>query len=291
MGVSQFFIGIVMQKPEGVSNMSAEVFQVAGFNDQFRYADFPEGWEPSARLKAQDRDGVEAEVLYASPSRFFYSLTDAPFQRSVLRSYALWLHDFCSAAPERLIGVPLLTILDMEKTVQDIHEYRKLGFKVVQLPTGIKDSGYYDPVYEPMWRAAAETGLILTVHTTSTQGVPRPHFEGPRPHDPKTATLGQSNGQAAGLRFVSNLIFSGVFHRYPDLKGYPGGVRRGLGRARVPACELPVRPVLLVRPRPERPQAADDGLPRPQRFLDVPGRPGRSPDHGGLRREQLHVGQ
>src|SRR5688500_12570046 len=69
-----------------------------------------------------------------------------------------------------------------------------------------------------MWRAAVETGLILTVHTTSTQGVQRTHFEGPREHDPKTAMLGHSRTQEAGLRFVSNLVFSGVFDRYPNLK-------------------------------------------------------------------------
>lgn len=218
MGVSHFFIGLVMQKPEGVSNMDSSVFAVADFNEKFEWKDYPEGWDPAARLRAQDRDSVEAEILYASPSRFFYGLTDGPFQRAIMNSYNLWLHEFCSQDPKRLIGVPLLSILDIEKSVEDLHEYRRLGFKLVQLPTGIKDSGYYEPSYEPLWRAAAETGMVLTVHTTSIQGVQRTHFEGPRPHDPRTATLGQSNGQAAGLRFVSNLIFSGVFDRYPDLK-------------------------------------------------------------------------
>ncbi len=218
IGVSHFFIGLVMEKPEGVSNMSPDAFEVAEFNARFRYEDYPEGWEPSARTRAEDRDGVEAEILYASPSRFFYGLTDAPFQHAILHSYNLWLHEFCSADPKRLIGVPLLGILDMEQTVRDIHEYRKLGFRVAQIPTGIKDSGYYDPIYEPMWRAAAETGLVLTVHTTTTQGVQRTHFEGPREHDPRTATLGHANGQNAGLRFISNLIFSGVFDRHPELK-------------------------------------------------------------------------
>lgn len=219
MGVSHFFIGLVIDKDQGVSNIDADKFlRAANFNQEFRFEDYPEGWDPAARRKAQDRDRVEAEVLYASPARFFYGLTDGPFQRAILRSYNLWLHEFCSGDPKRLIGVPLLTILDMEKTAADIHELRKLGFKVAQIPSGIKDSGYYDPGYEPMWRAAAESGLVLTIHTTSMQGVQRTHFEGPRQHDPRTATIGQANGQGVGQRFMSNLIFSGVFDRYPDLK-------------------------------------------------------------------------
>jgi predicted TIM-barrel fold metal-dependent hydrolase len=157
-------------------------------------------------------------VLYASPARFFYGLTDAPFQRAILHSYNAWLHEFCSHDPKRLIGVPLLTILDMDKTVEDIHELAKLGFKLAQIPTGIKESGYYEPFYEPLWRAAAEAGLVLTIHTTSTQGEQRTHFEGPRPVDPRTVSLGHANLEAAAQRFMGHLIFSGVFDRYPSLK-------------------------------------------------------------------------
>ncbi|HTE85580.1 MAG TPA: amidohydrolase family protein [Dehalococcoidia bacterium] len=219
LGVSHFFIGLVIDKPEGVSSMETEKFgKVAGFNDAFRWEHYPEGWDPAARLRAQDRDGVEAEVLYASPARFFYGLTDASFQRAILRSYNAWLHDFCSYNPRRLIGVPLLTILDMDKTVDDIYELAKLGFSVAQIPTGIKDSGYYEPVYEPLWRAAAETGLVLSVHTTSTQGEQRRHFEGPRQVDPWTVALGHANLEAAAQRFMGHLVFSGVFDRYPSLK-------------------------------------------------------------------------
>ena len=57
MGVSHFFIGLVMEKPDGVSNMSEDVFQVAEFNARFDYPSYPEGWEPGARIRAQDRDG------------------------------------------------------------------------------------------------------------------------------------------------------------------------------------------------------------------------------------------
>ncbi|HEX6512164.1 MAG TPA: amidohydrolase family protein, partial [Chloroflexota bacterium] len=185
MGVSHFSIGIVADKPEGISSMDLNKWQeTIDFNANYKIEDYPAGWEPSARIKAQDRDGVEAEVLFASPARFFYGLTDAPFQRAIFRSYNAWLHEFCGYNPKRLIGMPLLTILDMEKTVEDIQELAKLGFKVAQIPSGIKDSGYYEPQYEPMWAAAEDAGLVLAIHTTSKQGEQRTHFEGPRPFDP-----------------------------------------------------------------------------------------------------------
>jgi len=219
MGVSHFSIGLVASKPGGISSMDLSKWQeTIDFNDKFRMEDFPAGWEPSARLAAQDKDGVEAEVLFASPARFFYGLTDAKFQRAILRSYNAWLHDFCSYDQKRLVGMPLLSILDIEKTVEDIHEYAKLGFKTAQIASGIKGSGYYDDTYEPMWAAAEEVGMVLSIHTSSVQGEQRKHFEGPRPGDPRTASMGYGMRHAIAEQFMGHLVFSGVFDRHPNLK-------------------------------------------------------------------------
>jgi uncharacterized protein len=219
IGVSHFSIGLVIDKPEGVSAMDqAKMADTITFNEQWDWKDYPAGWDPAARLAAQDRDGVEAEVLFPSPGRFFYGLTDAALQRSIHRSYNAWLNEFCSYNRQRLVGVALLGVLDVDKTVEDIHEYAKLGFKAAQLPTGIKDSGYYEQKYDPIFQAAEETGIVLNVHTSATQGEQRTHFEGPREQDPRTIPLGFATRQAPAQRFMGHLIFSGVFDRHPNLK-------------------------------------------------------------------------
>jgi len=219
MGVSHFSIGIVASKPEGITNMDLSEWQeTIDFNDNYSFEAYPAGWEPSARLAAQDRDGVDAEILFASPARFFYGLTDAPFQRAILNSYNAWLNDFCSYNRKRLIGMPLLTILDMEKTVEDINWLAKEGFKTAQIASGIVEGGYYEEKYEPMWAAAEETGLVLSIHTTSIQGQQRTYFEGPRQTDPRTASLGHSTRTAVAEKFMGHLVFSGVFDRHPKLK-------------------------------------------------------------------------
>ena len=219
MGVSHFSIGIVASKPEGISAMDLSEWQeTIDFNDKYRMEDYPAGWEPNARLQAQDKDGVDAEILFASPARFFYGLTDGPFQRAVFRSYNAWLHEFCSHNPKRLLGMPLLSILDPEQTAEDIRELAKLGFKTAQIPSGIKDSGYFEPRYEPIWAAADEVGLVPAIHTTSKQGEQRKHFEGPRPFDPRTASIGYAARHGVAEQFMGHLVFSGVFDRYPNLR-------------------------------------------------------------------------
>jgi uncharacterized protein len=219
IGLSHYSKGQVVGKDKGISEVEQEKhFETIRFNEQFRYDDYPGGWEPAARLKDQDTDGIEAEILFSSAVRQLYSIVDEPFQRAIFRSYNDWLHEFCSYQPKRLIGLATLSILEIKHTVADILHYAKLGFRGVQIPTRIKDSGYYESKYEPMWAALEETGMIVNVHTSATQGVARTHYEGPREIEPKKQSLGFANKQAPAQQFLGNLILSGVFDRYPKLK-------------------------------------------------------------------------
>jgi len=219
VGLSHYSQGLAVGKNRGISEVEQKKhFETIRFNEAFRYEDYPGGWEPGARLKDQDTDGVEAEILFSSAVRQLYSIVDEPFQRAVFHSYNEWLHEFCSAAPKRLIGLALIPILDVAHTVADIQHYAKLGFRGVQIPTRIKDSGYYEPKYEPMWSALEETGMVINVHTSVTQGVARTHYEGPREVEPKKQSLGFANKQVPAQQFLGNMILSGVFDRYPKLK-------------------------------------------------------------------------
>ncbi len=219
VGLSHYSKGLAVGKNRGISEVEQEKhFATIRFNETFRYEDYRGGWEPSARLQDQDADGVEAEVLFSSAVRQLYSIVDEPFQRAIFHSYNAWLHEFCGYNPKRLLGLALIPILDMEHTVADIYHYAKLGFRGVQIPTRIKDSGYYDAKYEPMWQALEETGMIVNVHTSVTQGVARTHYEGPREEDPVKEPIGFARKQVPAQQFVGNMILSGNFDRHPTLR-------------------------------------------------------------------------
>src|SRR5271169_1497228 len=58
------------------------------------------------RLQDMDRDGVEAQVIFGP---IFQISTDDPVLRQACyRVYNDWLMEFCAAAPDRLIGAPML---------------------------------------------------------------------------------------------------------------------------------------------------------------------------------------
>src|SRR5262245_59161814 len=64
------------------SQVGRASFKADEFRRDFRFEDFPgAALDPAARLKDQDRDGVAAEILYASDLRHFYflSVKDEPF--------------------------------------------------------------------------------------------------------------------------------------------------------------------------------------------------------------------
>ena len=219
IGCSHFSIGRVVEKSKGISQVDVENhFAAIRFNESFRYEDHPGSWQPAVRVKEQDRDGVEAEVLFSSWARIFYVLTDAAFQRACFRSYNFWLHDFCQQSPKRLIGIPLLSIIDPEQAAKDIHEYAEMGFKGVQIPPGIKGDAYYNPIYQPIWNAAEETGMLMVIHSGQLQGgASRRWFEKLNSADEWPGFF-QHSRQTVIKTVIGQMIFSGLFDRHPKLK-------------------------------------------------------------------------
>ena len=217
---SNYSIGHVVSKPGGLGSVDMDKHHDRiHFHQNFKYEDFPASWEPAARIKDQDADGVVAEVLFASVGRFFYGLTDGAFQRAIFRSYNAWLHEFCTYDPKRFVGVALISIIDPEKAGQDIREYARLGFKAVQIPYAIKDGGYYDPVYEPVWNAAEDNGLVVHIHLGGpAQGVKPRWFGFQRLTAEGSSDFFGAQRIATATGFISHLMFSGVFDRHPNLK-------------------------------------------------------------------------
>src|SRR5256714_1746329 len=76
---------------------------------------------PDLRLKDQERDGIQAEVLYGilgATSR----LNDDEAAGEMLRIYNDWLADFCSKQPERYAGLANIPNHDRDAAVGDMEK-------------------------------------------------------------------------------------------------------------------------------------------------------------------------
>src|SRR2546426_7051595 len=72
-----------------------------------RFRPFHErGWSAEAQLDAMDGEGIDVGVVYPTRGLFAQGIDgmEPKFAAAVARAYNDWLHDFCAANPEGLIG-------------------------------------------------------------------------------------------------------------------------------------------------------------------------------------------
>ena len=224
IGCSHFSIGIVVGKDSGISEVDLEKHaDTVQFMENFRFEDYPAAWEPSARIEAQDRDGVEAGggplSQPCTPFLWPHRRTFTTGHLSFLQCLAARVLQLQSSGWCRGFKEAEYSILDVKHAVEDIPTTMPSsdsGGCCSPLESGM--AGCIEPQYEPVWAAAEETGMVINVHTNTIQGTPRTHFTGPRDRDPRKEPAGFAHKQAPAQQFLGALMFSGVFDRHPKLK-------------------------------------------------------------------------
>jgi len=176
----------------------------------------PGGWDPAERLKDQDADGVEAEVIYSSLGLPLFALDDAELQMACFKAYNDWIAEFASHDRKRLYPVPLISLEDISQGVKELERCAKLGLRGAMIwLSPPADKPYDNPVYGPFWEAAQELDMPLTLHIIAERK------RGP--------TQAQTTGFASVLksnmggiqdvqRALSTMIVGHVFDRFSRLK-------------------------------------------------------------------------
>ncbi len=138
----------------------------------------PGGYDPVERLKDQDIDGVSGEVLYATYAMNLYALPDATLQEASFNAYNEWLAEMCGHAPNRLVGLALISVYNVDQAVKALQHWTKLGLRGAMIaavpPEGTE---YSDARYDPFWAAAAEIGAPISIHTLTSNRKPNYRFD------------------------------------------------------------------------------------------------------------------
>jgi predicted TIM-barrel fold metal-dependent hydrolase len=193
------------QRPDNLEN-----FRKAGFS-----AARPGGWDPIARLKDMEQDGVSAEVLYPSLGLGLYCVEDAGLQEELFRAYNDWLVDYCRKVPERLYGIALISVYDIDHAIAEMERRKKdgmVGAMIWQVPH--PQLPFTAAHYERFWAAAQDldmpvhlhilTGFGASMHRQTTRGIIR---------------FRNGVNQTREIQdALFDIIFSGVLERYPRLR-------------------------------------------------------------------------
>jgi predicted TIM-barrel fold metal-dependent hydrolase len=186
----------------------------------------PGGWDPAERLKDQEIDGLQGEVVYSSLGMPLFGLEDPELQRGCFAAYNDWVSEFCSYSPNRLFGIALIGLEDVKEGVKELERCRKKGLRGA-LIAGLspQDRPYTSRVYDPFWQAAGELGMPISLHVVSA--AKRKHLL-----TPTAQQIAAAEGDAPGIGMIALYMFlttdvqqsmfmivlSGVLDRFPKLK-------------------------------------------------------------------------
>jgi len=196
---------------------------------------FPDGsprpgtGDGAQRLRDQDSDGIDAEVLFPpvhGPKflrRMIAKNVDAYL--SFIRAFNDWLAlEYCAVAPDRLIGNALLPETCVDDAIAEMHRTREMGLPGVYLgmfPNGGLTS---KPEDDRFWAASLDLETRLAPH--GVMGGPYPTNELGVPDDPRyrAFTLGAEH---LCMKSIVQLIVNGVLDRFPGLRFYFGETNAG----------------------------------------------------------------
>lgn len=86
-------------------------------------------WDAAYRITDQDRDGVQAEVIYTSMGMPLFGLDDAELRAALFRAFNDWACEYCSYDLKRLIPLGLITLEDIPAAVEELQRVAKKGMR------------------------------------------------------------------------------------------------------------------------------------------------------------------
>ena len=185
--------------------------------DGFEYSQGrPGGFDPHKRIPDMDMDGIDAAFLYPSIGLFVGGIQDPGLAGATCRAYNRWLADYCKPYPDRLFGVAMLPMQDVDQAIKEMTFARKeLGFRAGFLrPNPYNNRLIHDPAYEPFWNAAEELDFAIGFHEGASPGMPQvgvDRFQG------RGAQHIISHTMEMMLAALS-MIWGGVCERHPKLR-------------------------------------------------------------------------
>ena len=186
------------------------------FSDAVSDQSKPGGWDPNERLKEMAVDGVSLEVLYATRGMTLFRIEDVPLQEACVRAFNDWLIEYCAASPERLFGVGLISLYDVDHAVAELERCRNAGLRgamIWQNPP--EDMPFSSGRYDRFWAAAQDLRMPVSLHILTGHGyMKQAHLRHGTEHYRSSVNL----KIAEVMNSLFDIIFYQALDRFPNLK-------------------------------------------------------------------------
>jgi predicted TIM-barrel fold metal-dependent hydrolase len=170
----------------------------------------PGTFDPAERIKAQDTDSVDAEILYPTPELWdaVKLSEDRDLKLACTRAYNDWIAEFSAHSPDRLIGLAKIPTTGPEDARDELlRAVNELNLRGVVLDAWPGLGIATDEANDGFWQTAHELNVPVSLHyavgTEVSSVPPRGIFAGVKPPLADAALP---------------MVVGGVFDRFPDLR-------------------------------------------------------------------------
>ena len=172
--------------------------------------------DAAQRLREQDKDDIDVEVLYPPVYGPAFQRNmigkDSGAYLAMVQAYNDFLaQEFCSVAPDRLIGSALVPETGVDDAIAEMRRGKKMGLSSVTLSMWPNGGPGYKPEDDRYFAAALDMDVRLSPHASFGGG---PAVPGP------TNAGFVLAGEGRGTYTIGQLIQHGVFDRFPKIKFY-----------------------------------------------------------------------
>jgi predicted TIM-barrel fold metal-dependent hydrolase len=177
---------------------------------------------PAQRRADQERDGVEAEVIYGviGISRGLFGakgITDPELLTAVYHAYNEYIAEFNQTMPGRFFGLGCLPNHDAAVAVQEIRHCRGLGLPGAVFVPWSAAMPVWHEMWEPMWSAAEASDLVLSFHVFEGGGA-TVGYEVKGVRHPAAIGAWTVVAPMQMDEILASVILSGVCDRHPRLR-------------------------------------------------------------------------
>ena len=182
------------------------------------------------RLREQDQDGIDAEVLFALDVRN-PAIRDRAAFIGIIHGFNDYLaEEYCAVDRDRLIGVAVLPNIGAEEDIAEMERCKRMGLKAVWLSTFPSGQSFPSAEDDRFWAAALDLEMPLIVHTSFPTKVgsretrlfkyPREPEGEKRPPTDFVQRFARQGPHHSGSVEASQLVIAGVFDRFSGLQIY-----------------------------------------------------------------------
>ena len=180
------------------------------------------GYVPEVRIRFQEEAGIRAEVL--NPTRMLAILRnpDAEVVQACAAVFNDWETEFVSYNPQRLIGVSVIPMHDVDWAIQELERTGPQGLVGpminCQAPEGCPP--YRDACYDRFWAAAQAADAPVTLHIlTGRTLAPLALVDSQTPEERGANPRGMLDlFNEIETVLANDFIFGGILDRFPRLR-------------------------------------------------------------------------